>query len=184
VKHLTAVGALSLLLCSSGTQAEAQEAASSFEQLAALVQPGDTVTVVEATGAETKGQIWNLFRDKLIVGTAAGPRELGERDVAVIRQRRGDSLKNGAIIGAAAGAAYFATMATLLSRIEEGDVIVSTAVAGGLMCTGIGAAAGIGIDALISRQRVIYKKSAGATRVSVSPLFGRTRRGAAVSVTF
>jgi hypothetical protein len=42
----------------------------------------------------------------------------------------------------------------------------------------------VGIDALITRRQVIYQKPAGETRVSVSPLFGHGRRGAAVTVTF
>jgi hypothetical protein len=53
-----------------------------------------------------------LLRDRLMLVTAAGPRELSEADVALIRQRRGDSLQDGAIIGAAAGAGYGLAMLT------------------------------------------------------------------------
>jgi hypothetical protein len=48
----------------------------------------------------------------------------------------------------------------------------------------MGAAAGMGIDALIARRQVIYRKPTGENRVSVSPLFGHGRRGAAVTMTF
>jgi hypothetical protein len=184
VKHLTIGGVMFLLLCAGGTRVEAQEVASSFDQLAVLVKPGDKITVVDVTGRETKGQIGKLSRDALILVTSAGPRQLGEVDVATISQRRGDSLKNGAIIGAVAGTAYFVTMVALLSDSDGGDVIIGTAIAGGVLFAGMGAAAGVGIDALITRRQVIYQKPAGRSRVSVSPLFGHRRRGAAVTVRF
>jgi hypothetical protein len=58
-----------------------------------------------------------------------GTRALGEFDVAKIRQRRDDSLKNGAIIGAVAGAAYFLTVVALLADSDGGERIAGTAVA-------------------------------------------------------
>jgi hypothetical protein len=184
MKHLTVGGAVCLLLCAGGTRVEAQGVASSFEQLAVLVKPGDKITVVDVTGKEAEGRIGKLSRDTLTVATPTGPRELGEVDVAEIRQRRDDSLKNGAIIGAVAGTVYYVTMAALLSDSDGGDVIVGTAVAGGVLFAGLGAAAGVGIDALITRKQVIYRKGPRETTVSVAPLFGRGRRGAAVTVTF
>jgi hypothetical protein len=48
----------------------------------------------------------------------------------------------------------------------------------------MGAAVGAGIDALITRRQVIYRKPPGENKFSVSPLFGRGRRGAAVTVKF
>ena len=174
-----------VLFCAGGTQVEAQEVASSFDQLAVLVKPGDKITVVDVTGTETKGRIAKLSRDALILMTSAGPRQLGDVDVATITQRRDDSLKNGAIIGAVAGTAYFVTGAMLLSDSDGGEVIVPTAVAAGVLFAGMGAAAGLGIDALISRPQVIYQKpAAGKISVTVSPVFGHRRRGAAVIMKF
>lgn len=184
MKALTIGGAVFLLLCAGGTRVDAQGVASSFDQLGVLVRPGDKVTVVDVTGREADGRIAKLSRETLTLITEAGPRQFGDAEVARIRQRRGDSLTNGAIIGAAAGTAYFLTMVALLGDSDGGDVIVSTAVVGGVLFAGMGAAAGVGIDALITRRQVIYQKPAGETRVSVSPLFGHGRRGAAVTVTF
>ena len=50
--------------------------------------------------------------------------------------------------------------------------------------TGLGAAAGAGIDALIKRRQVIYEKPGGGGKVSISPLFLQGRRGVSVSVKF
>jgi hypothetical protein len=184
MKHLAVMGAVSLVLCAGGTRAEAQGVATSFEQLGVLVKPGDKITVVDVAGREAEGRIGKLSRDTLTLATPAGPRELGELDIGEIRQRRGDSLKNGAIIGAVAATAYYVTLGAILSNSDGGDVIIGTAVAGGVISAGMGAAVGAGIDALITHQQVIYRKSPRASRVGVSPLFDHGRRGAAVTVTF
>jgi hypothetical protein len=176
--------AVLLLLCAGGTRADAQAVATSFDQLAVLVKLGDKVSVVDASGREAKGRIGMLSRDAMILVTEAGPRKFGEVDVAAISQRRGDSLLNGAIIGAAAGTAYFVTLSMLLWDSDGGDVIVPTLIAGGVVMAGMGAAAGVGLDALSTRRQVIYQKPAGASRVSIVPLVGPGRRGAAVSVKF
>jgi hypothetical protein len=182
--HLAVFGAVCLVLCAGGTRVEAQDVASSFEQLRVLIKPGDKITVVDVAGREADGRIEKLSRDTLTLTSAAGRRELGEVDVGEIRQRRGDSLKNGAIIGAVAGTAYYLTMAALLSDSDGGDVIIGTAVAGGVLFAGMGAAAGAGIDALISGEQVIYRRNSRQGRLGVSPLFGRGRRGVAVTVKF
>jgi hypothetical protein len=184
VKALAIGGAVFLLLCVGGNPVEAQGVASSFDQLTVLVKPGDKISVVDVTGRKSNGRIGTMSRDALTLVTEGVPRRLGEGDVAQIRQRRDDSLKNGAIIGAVAGAAYFVTAAALLQDSDGGDVIVGTAIAGGVLFAGMGAAAGVGIDALIARRQVIYQKPGGGSRVSVAPLFGPGRRGAAVSVMF
>jgi hypothetical protein len=184
VKVLTIGRAVLLLLCAGGTRVEAQGVASSFDQLGVLVKPGDKISVVDLAGSEAEGRIGKLSRDTLTLVTETGPRQFGELEVAKIRQRRGDSLKNGAIIGAAAGTAYFLTIAALLGQSDGGEVIMSTAVAWGVLSAGMGAAAGVGIDALITRRQVIYQMPAGENRVSVSPLFSHARRGVAVTVRF
>jgi hypothetical protein len=182
--NLTMSGAALLLLCASATRVEAQGVASSFDQLAVLVNPGDKITVVDITGGETKGRIEKLSPDRLTLVTPAGSRELGEADVALIRQRRDDSLKNGAIIGAVAGTVYYVTLAALLWSSDGGDVIVSTVVRGAVTAAALGAAAGVGIDALVRSLQVIYRKVPGENRVSVSPLLGHGYRGAVITVKF
>lgn len=185
MKPLTIGCAVFLLLFAGGTRVEAQGVASSFDQLGVLVKPGDKISVVDVAGREVEGRIGILSRDALILSTAAGMRELGEADVAKIRQRRDDSLKNGAIIGAVAGTSYgLAGLALATMTSDGGDVNKVGATTAVLLCTGIGAAIGVGIDALITRRQVIYQKPASGSSVGVSPLFGHGRRGVAVSVQF
>ena len=184
MKSLTIGGAVFLLVCAGGTRLEAQGVASTFEQLGVLVKPGDKISVVDVTGSEAEGRIGKLSRDTLTLVTKAGPRQFSELDVARIRQRRDDSLLNGAIIGAVAGTAYVLTALAVLGDSDGGDMIVGAAVAAGVMFAGLGAAAGVGIDALITRRQVIYQKPAGVNKVSLAPLLGHGRRGAIVTVRF
>ena len=182
----TTIGAaVFLLLCVGATRVHAQGVASSFNQLAVLVKPGDTISIVDTTGREAAGQIGKLSRDGLILLTEAGPRQLDERDVVRIRQRRSDSLQNGAIIGAAAGVGYgLAVLAILASTSDGGGPIPIGVVTGMAVFTGLGAAAGAGIDALITRRQLIYEKPGGVGQISISPLFLDGRRGVVVSVKF
>ena len=178
-------GAVFLLVCAGATRVDAQSVASSFDQLSVLVKPGDKITIVDMTGREAEGRIGTLSRDQLTLVTKAGTRQLGERDVAKIRQRRSDSLQNGAIIGAAAGAGYGVAVLTLLAATDDGGGPIPIGVVTGMVVlTGMGAAAGAGIDALITRRQVIYEKPGGGSHVSISPLFLHGRRGVAVSVKF
>lgn len=181
---MRSAGALFLLMCGGAARVEAQAVASSLDQLTVLVKPGDTITVLDVTGAEAEGRIGTLSRDALILATEAGPRKLLETDIARISQRRGDSLKNGAIIGAVGGAAYGLTMLALAFSIDDGDVHPAGVVAGMALFTGIGAAIGVGMDALIVQRQVIFERPVAKGRVSISPLVGQGRRGAAVSIRF
>jgi fermentation-respiration switch protein FrsA (DUF1100 family) len=56
-------------------------------------------------------------------------------------------------------------------------------VAGTLLFAGLGTAVGVGIDALIRRDRAIYRRGAGA-HMTVAPALGRGVLGALVSVTW
>ena len=156
----------------------------SFDQLSVLVKPGDKITVVDARGVRTDGRVGLLSRGTLTLTTPFGMRQLGELDVAEIRQRRGDSLKNGAIIGAVSATTYYVIIGALFAGMDGGDVLVGQAITGGVVFAGLGAAAGAGIDALITRRQVIYRKGSHESSVTLSPLVGRGRRGAAITVRF
>jgi len=104
--------------------------------------------------------------------------------------RPGDSLANGALIGFGVGTALgLAAMAvdnrTDCAQVElycfnltAGEYVTATLILGGL-----GTAVGVGIDALIRRDREIYRRGGGA-RTTVAPALGRSVRGVVVSVTW
>jgi hypothetical protein len=183
--HRMSAGVAIVFLLMGTSPVAAQGVASSFDQLSVLVKAGDKITVVDPAGRETAGRIGLLSRDRLTLVTPAGPRELSEADVLQIRQRRGDSLKNGALIGAAVGAGgSLALLAIANHHLSGSDVIPAGHVSAMVFLPGLGAAAGVGIDALITRQHVIYRTPPSGPRFSVSPLLVPGRRGAAVTVRF
>jgi hypothetical protein len=184
VKHLSVAGAVWLLIGTGAVPVAAQDVASSFEQLGARVAPGDRIAVFDVTGRRTEGRVGTLSNDRLTLVTPAGPRELTETDVTQIRQRRRDSLMNGALIGAASAGAFFLAMATIVPTGDGGDVIVSSAIRGAVRFVALGAAAGAGIDALITRSQVIYRTPGTGVDVRITPLIGRGRQGAAIAVRF
>ena len=82
--------------------AEAQ-VAGSFEQLQSLVGPGDRVTVTDRTGQELTGSITSLSPASLTLLVEGSQRVFDEADISDMRQRRPDSLIDGAVYGLGIG---------------------------------------------------------------------------------
>lgn len=147
---------------------EAQGIASSFEQLRLLVSPGDTVSLTDSTGREMTGIIAALSSSSLALLVAGSRHDLGEGDVRRIRQRRGDSLGNGALWGFGIGAGL--GLGLVLGSDEDnkaGWALVAGTIYGGLF-----ASAGVGIDAMIRGRPVIYENpNISSARVTLSPLW-------------
>jgi len=171
--------ALFLLLALS-PRVGAQGVARSFEQLQLLVRVGDAISVRESNGAETAGKIDRLSSSSLTLVTSGRQREFRETDVNTIRQRRGDSLANGALWGLASGVAAGGVFAAVFCGDCSGGVLAVNA----LFVGGVGAGIGVGVDALITRRVVIFERPSGAAALGVIPLLGQRRRGVALSVTF
>ncbi len=173
---------LCLLLAAMAQTATAQGIAGSFEQLQVLVKPGDTVTITDATGIETKGQIAELSPATLALLVGGTRRELSENDVTTIKQLRTDSLANGAIYGAIGGAAFAGTAMAILG--EDGwDAPQVAAVLGAYAAVGTGI--GVCVDALIRKRHVIYQRQpTSGVQVGVAPWLTRQRKGALVTLRF
>jgi len=159
---------------------------SSFEQLQLMVKPGDRIEVIGTDGVSTKGKIENLTPASLRLKVKGTVRDFAQRDAIEIKQRRPDSLANGAWIGAVSGGGLvgLAAIATCASLGCHGDGPEFAAAA--VAYTGIGAAIGVGIDAMITHRQTIYRQSAQTTleSVRVAPLIASGRKGVALSFTF
>lgn len=146
------------------SQANAQEVAASFDELRFKVKAGDTVYITEDSGkSERKGRILDLSASSVAVSIGGVRRDLVESNLSRIRQRLPDSRKNGALIGFLVGAAANTALAKTLESPSgscSGGCIAGTVLVGG----GLGALAGLGIDALIQGKKDIYLK--GASRSS------------------
>jgi len=163
--------------------AEAQGVAYTFTELRLLVRPGETISVVDAAGREMTGRIVELWPSKLALRRAAGTHEVLERDVQTIWQRRGDSLRNGALWGLGSGAALGGLAALAMLGGHEGTTGWAAILAA--FYGGIGAGIGVGVDALVQSRQVIYARPAAeAAPLGVAPIVGGGRAGVAVSFRF
>lgn len=161
--------------------AGAQGIAESLHELRLLVRPGETVTVVETSGREVTGRIETLSASQIVLSTSGGRQQWHDGDLRSIRQRRGDPLGNGALIGLGVGAGLGLAGGLALDDGDDAGLVASVT----LVYGGLGAAIGVGVDALITRQYVIYEPS-GTPRaqVRIQPLLTPRRQGVRVSLSF
>jgi hypothetical protein len=182
--HLAATALVAIGLIGGTTSAEAQavEEAASFEQLQMLVRPGDVITVIDDTGAKLRGTLTSLSSSSLQLGLGNGQRTFEQSQVRTIRQRRGDSLANGAWAGLGIGVALPALALIVLHEecyCTAADVAIALGAYGGL-----GAGIGVGIDALVRGTKTIYRAPAGPRRVLLTPMLSRGGSGMSVTVRF
>jgi hypothetical protein len=162
--------------------AEAQGVANSFAELRLLVKPGDTVSVTGTTGGDVTGKIAQLSSSALALVVHGQRRDLRESDVTTIRQRRGDSLQNGALAGLCVGAGLPAALFALSGAHDVDGGMVAMAM---LIYGGVGAGIGAGVDALIVTRPVIYQRgSSQGASLRISPILTAERQGALVSIRF
>ncbi len=160
----------------------AQGIAESLHELRLLVRPGETVTVVDTTGREVKGRIESLSASDIVLRTSAGPRQWTDADLKTIRQRRGDSLGNGALIGFGVGAGIGIAGGLALRESGESGAVVAAFAA---LYGGLGAGIGVGIDALITHEYVIFDAAhARRATLHVRPVATRRQRGVQVVLSF
>jgi len=159
---------------------------SSFEQLQLLVKPGDKIEVFGTDGKSAKGKIENLTPTSLRLAIKGSLRDYAQKDALLIKQKRSDSLANGAIIGAVAGGGLAGGIVIAYCSEEgcNGDGAQITAAV--LVYAGLGAAIGVGVDAIFKHWQTIYKLPEQTTlrNLSVSPLLTGGTRGAVLRVSF
>jgi hypothetical protein len=177
-----ALVAATVVMSFSTTRIDAQERArpsvpSSFDQLRVLTAPGRRVSVVDASGNRYTGTIAELSSALLTVRVGNELRQLREADVVMLRQRRDDTLRNGALWGLGAGAVGGFLPC---GRCHVGPGLMMAGIAGGL-----GAGVGVGIDAIIRGQATVFQRAgASGTKVTVAPRLSKSHQGVMVSVTF
>jgi len=160
----------------------AQEPVKSFDQLNTRLKVGDTVWVTDAQGREIKGKIRGLSATSLLLDAGGSPQDLQAARVGTIRVQQSDSLKNGALIGLAAGA-----VAGALVMVAVCDGEAGCAPGGALLGAGAGAGIGVGIDAARGGKRVLAYRAPGASgsaRLSFAPVITPRTKGVAVAFSF
>jgi hypothetical protein len=172
-----------VLLMAGAPMVQAQEVASSFDQLRVLLKRGDTVSVTDSAGHEITGRIADVSSSLLGVLVGDSRRDLVESEVRTIRQPRHGSLATGAKWGFGIGAAFgaIAILANGSNCSGCSALIPLTATVFG----GIGCGIGVGISASMISQQVIFSKpTTSSASVTVTPLVTRERQAMLVSMRF
>ena len=168
---------------------QAASAQTDADTIRQRVKEGQKVRITDDQGHEWRGRIGTFTPDKLTLVTS----DRQQRDVpyrTILRiDRPHDGLANGALIGLASGAAlgFFAVLGEEARDCEPGaffdcgDPSGAAYVAAPLVIGGLGAAVGVGIDALIRRDPNLFQRGS-ASRLTLAPAIGRGVRALNVSV--
>ena len=151
-----------------------------FVHVQYALRPGDTVFVVDDTGTETRGKVARIEPSALRLIVDGYERDWGAAAVERL-ERRGDSLKNGAIAGLWTGGIFGLLFAIAAVDGAGGGAAVTLVPSGGQIAgvfgafMGLGAGIGAGIDALVpGRQRSRFSY-ASAFNVLDLPHWGTSR---------
>jgi hypothetical protein len=139
------------------------------------------VYVTDHEGRVTRGRLIELDRHRLALTTSEGPRSFTVNDVRKI-ERRGDSLKNGAIIGALVGI----LPAILSLQGSSGDLSAGETALWVLGGVAVYSALGVAVDALIVGRTTVYPVANGGSAGAAVPgsTARPTRPGARVTLTW
>ena len=141
--------------------------------------------MIDDQGQEIHGKVRTMSSTILTLDRNGSATEIPLDRIAQIA-RPNDGLGNGALIGLGAGAAFGLLASTAGTDTCEGYptpcgsgwVVGSTLVFGA-----IGAAIGVGVDALVHRDRVIYRRES-RRQTRVAPVVAPGLGGAVVSVSW
>jgi hypothetical protein len=158
----------------------AQPVASSLADLKTLAN-AKKATVTDAKGYDFRGTITDASDSLLTLRIGSETRQFAVSEIRLVRVQRGDSPLNGALIGAAI-AGGLTSLIFLDNECRDDPACYKTLAA----YAGVGALAGLGIDALIHRTVVVYTaRSRGAAGpFAVTPLITPERKGMRLIVMF
>ena len=183
--HIITGAAAAVIVLIAGS-AKAQSVSDSFDALQGRVNSGTRVVVKDQTGRETEGVLTSLTASGIALTVGNDQRQWSADEVRELR-RRGDSVKNGALIGMGIGlgAGFVGGMAMGAWMSNEGGNAAGAFLAMSALGAGIGAAAGAGFDGLRQGQTVLFRRSSsGHGSVSVAPVLTPTVRALHVSMRF
>jgi hypothetical protein len=176
IRHpiLATAAALAAAVLASPARAQDTLPEPQFAALARQLRTDDSVRITLISGEVVKGHLAELTPGQLTVLVGDERRAVPTTRVErVQRTRIGVTL--GAIVGAGTGIATGA----VLAHVFDGEYPLQAA----LGLAGIGAGAGIGIDALLNLPRTVYTRAA-MPRISAGPILRPGVRGASVRISF
>ena len=139
---------------------------------------------ITADGARLRGQVTSLSDAGLVVDEDGAPTTIAY-DTIVRIEKSSHRLRNGTLIGMAAGAGF---AFTVLATACDGACSTGEWIGLPAYWAGLGAAAGVGIGALVHAVKkggdVIYDTRRTTTTISLAPILSPTRKGAAFSMSW
>ena len=152
------------------------------DSIRALVKDGQKVVITDDQGRVIRGQISSLRADGLQLVADGQTTDVSYPDIVRI-DRPPDRVRDGALNGFLVGAG-FGVISMALDDCEEsffgcpgaGEYAIVALITGGL-----GSAIGLGIDALIRRDREIYRRG---VRTTLAPVVAPGLRAARVSISW
>lgn len=160
-------------------EARTQGIATDFDGLHGRVLLGENVKVTSRDGVAMRGTLLRLTKDQLTIAVDNSEQTVPGSQIAEVKARRSGPLWNGAVIGAA----VVLIPATILTAKYDCDGCFP----GIAIWTGIAAAAGVGIDALIKGDVTVMRAPAGSAskrRFGVAPVLGGERRAVLCTIQF
>jgi hypothetical protein len=148
-----------------------------FADLGLDLNLGDRVRVVDRDGVRHEGTVRALPPEALVIVGRDGPREFTAATTSSVG-RRGDPIWTGALIGFVPG--YVMGAQFVLDFSDQKEPLTTYMLAGGIVGLG-GAGIGALIDSLHEGLRPIYAAER-KTAVTVAPVVGRGRLGAAAAI--
>jgi hypothetical protein len=164
-RHIAAALALTVFL---GSTAAAQDVRTTLENKA---RKGDRLTVEMYDRGTIQGRLVSAGEDILTLDTVAGPASIPYSSIDRVKRRKNGVLL-GTLIGLGTGIAL-GIPAKMLADNETGDGTQAL-----LTIAAIGAGAGMAVDAALSVNRTIYRRSTSIIRVELTP----SPRGVAAGV--
>jgi hypothetical protein len=161
--------ATGLLALASAATSRAGEPARTMAALEEKVQPGTQVDVVDRQGRILRGDFVRADDEGVLVTLYGEGRRVPAGDVMSVT-RPGDSLKNGALIGAAVGA-----IGAFGAFIDNGEATgcgrTATACKVGFAALSLGFYTGVGVlvDRAVKGRDVVYRAPADRLSWSVTP---------------
>jgi len=165
---------------------DARAVARTFAELSSRLEPGDTVIVTREAGERTEAKVQGFDVDLRTLfltadGTSFGMTEPEIRQLAI---RGHDSFVNGAVIGASVGGGFFVILGIACALVSDCDAASETFAAAAIL-GGIGAGIGVGIDALVKTERLVYVGPSGSSfSLALAPVASRTGKGVRVVFRF
>lgn len=175
MRSMWALAIAGILAVGTPRAAFAQERAADNSDLASRLRTGDRVWVeIDTTDIRT-GRVLSVANGILTLVTDGT-----EESIPVSRIWRVQRKQNGIVLGMLVGAGVGFALGLPIAAIGANE---GTGTAGPLLfMTGVGAAVGTGIDALLWRKRTVY--TAGQSGFVVRPSLGTDRVGVIVSKVF